>query len=218
VNVDRLGVDLLTLSGHKLYGPKGVGVLYVRSGTPFSAQMFGGSQERGRRAGTEHVAAIAGMARAVQLAGEERHVRSQRMRGLKSRYVQALQEGFGGAVRINTPALPDSVAPNIVSVSIRPTESGPVDGEMLLLALDMDGICVSAGSACTSGTLAPSHVLAAIGVEPEAASATVRVSFGMSNSEADVDYVVERLHVILKRMGVITSGRRAPATEMRNSG
>lgn len=198
LEVDRLGVDALTLSGHKLYGPKGVGVLYVRSGTPLAPLIQGGAQERGRRAGTENVAAIVGMAEAVRLLAEERPARVAHLASLQRRLKEGLREALGDRYRQNTPD--EGAAPHILNIAFPPRNGERVDGEMLLLNLDLAGICVSAGSACTSGTLNPSHVLLAMGLPPETASAALRFSIGKDNSEADIDRAVEVLAAVLERM------------------
>jgi cysteine desulfurase len=209
LDVRKLGVDLLTLSGHKFYGPKGVGLLYVRAGTPFEPVLTGGAQERGRRSGTEDVAGIVGLSRALALACDERAARSSHLRRLQARLMDALRGEFRGAVRINTPDQSDIAAPHIVSIAIPPVGGKGVDAEMLLLAMDLDGINLSSGSACASGSMTPSHVLSAIGLDEPTAAASLRFSFGVSNSEEHVDYAVERLGVVLRRMGITDSGMRS---------
>lgn len=205
LDVDDLGVDLLSLSAHKFYGPKGVGALYVRAGTPFEPLVVGGAQERRRRGGTENVAGIVGLAEALGLAIEHAEVERQRLRTLQRRLVEGLRERFGETVRFNTPlgadgAPAENTAPHVVNVSFPPVKGRTVDGEMLLLGLDMAGVCASSGSACTSGAVEPSHVLRALGVERETAAATVRFSLGRQTSEADVDAAVEHLAALVGRM------------------
>ena len=201
LNVDALGVDLMTLSGHKLYGPKGVGVLYVRGGLDFEPFVVGGAQERKRRGGTENVAAIVGMARAFEWAVVEAGERVAHLAALRDRLCTGLRQTLGDAFVFNTPVGEDvSVAPHIVNIAFPPHDGMPLDGEMLLLNLDMEGVMVSAGSACTSGAIAPSHVLLAIGHDRATASAAVRFSFGKDNTEEDIDQTVERLGTILRRM------------------
>lgn len=195
--VDALGVDLLSLSGHKIGGPKGVGVLYVRAGTPFAAVQTGGAQERKRRGGTENVAAIVGVAEALIRAEAEREAHAAHLRTLQEDLVQRIRQSFGERVRINTPP---GAAPHIVNASFHPTAAGPVDGEMLLMALDLEGVHASAGSACTSGALEPSHVLLALGVPRETAGASVRFSFGRETTAEDVAAAAEALDRVVGRM------------------
>jgi len=198
LNVDDLGVDLMTLSAHKIYGPKGVGLLFVRGGSidlpPF---VRGGSQERRRRGGTENVSGIVGFAAALDLAVEEREERQRKLESVKARLLGALHETCHGEFIVNTP---ESSAPHILNVSFPPADGVPLDGEMLLLNLDVAGIHASSGSACTSGALEPSHVLLAMGVDEKTAEATVRFSFGASNTPDEMDFVADELGRILARM------------------
>ncbi len=205
LDVEALGVDLLSLSAHKLGGPVGAGALFVRQGTPFAPFVRGGAQERGRRGGTENVAAIVGFAEALRLADAERIGHAVRMAGLQERLAGHIRERFGDGVRFNTPLAgfaehAADVAPHILSVSFRPAGGEALDGQMLLVGLDMEGVAVSAGSACTSGALEPSHVLLAMGVPRETAGATVRFSFGRDTTEADVDAAAEALGRVAGRM------------------
>lgn len=199
LDLDALGVDLLSLSGHKIGGPKGVGVLVVRAGVPFEPFVAGGAQERGRRGGTENVAAIVGMAEALRLAADEQPEASARLASLRDRLAARLSDVFGERLRLNTPH--GAAAPHILSVSFPPGPRGPLDGEMLLAAMDLEGVAVSAGSACTSGALEPSHVLLAMGVPRETAAATVRFSLGRTTTEADVDTAAETLSRVVARLG-----------------
>ena len=182
VGLDALGVDLFSISAHKLGGPKGVGALVVRARTPFVVRQTGGSQERKRRGGTENVPGIVGLGEALALAEAERAETAIRVAGLRDALRRSLEETMGDRLVVHTPS--NNAAPHILSVSLRPDP--PVDGEMLLAALDLEGVRASAGSACTSGALEPSHVLLALGVPRETAAATVRFSFGRSTTEADV--------------------------------
>jgi len=204
LNVQVLGVDLLTLSGHKFYGPKGAGVLYVRGGVTLSPLVEGGGQERGRRGGTENVAAIVGLTTAFELAMEEANERVLHLTRLRDRLCRLLREALGDKYVSNTP-LDGDAAPHILNLSFLPVDGEPLDGEMLLLNLDLEGVMVSAGSACTSGTLEPSHVLLAIGRDRAVAAATLRFSFGKDNTEADVDYTAGKLEKVLRRMGASIS-------------
>ena len=203
LDVDRLGVDLMSVSSHKAGGPKGAGALFVRAGTPFEALVAGGAQERRRRGGTENVAALVGFARALALAEAERAAHAARLGALQARLAGQLREAFGEALRFNTPLAgfaeaPVLVAPHILNVSFR--AAAPLDGQMLLVGLDMEGVHVSSGSACTSGALEPSHVLLAMGVDRETAGATVRYSLGRDTTEADVDAAVEATRRVVVRM------------------
>ncbi|MGB3543414.1 cysteine desulfurase family protein [Rubrivirga sp.] len=197
LGVDDLEVDLLSLSGHKVGGPKGVGALYVRSGTPFSAMQTGGAQERGRRGGTENVAAIVGFATALRLAEADRVLEAERLSRLRDELRSRLGAAFGDQIVVNTPS---EAAPHILNVSFRPGPSGPLDGEMLLTALDLEGVHASAGSACTSGALEPSHVVTALGLGRETAAATVRLSLGRTTTAADLEDAVGALTRVVRRL------------------
>ncbi|MDX1532488.1 MAG: aminotransferase class V-fold PLP-dependent enzyme, partial [Rhodothermales bacterium] len=203
LDVNDLGVDLLSLSAHKAYGPKGAGVLYVRSGTPLAPLVLGGAQERRRRGGTENVAAVVGLAVALERAQATAEAERARLRGLQHRLAGRLRARFGETVRINTPldeAADERSAPHVLNVSFPPVEGRAVDGEMLLLGLDVAGVCASSGSACTSGAVEPSHVLLALGVERATAQATVRFSFGRATTAAEVDRAAEALIELVERM------------------
>ena len=200
LDVDALGVDLLSLSGHKFHGPKGVGVLYVRNGVELGPLVEGGSQERDRRGGTENVPGAVGLAAALERAVDGREERAAHLSGLQRRLVEGLDDAVPGDYVLNTPVGEAPVAPHVVNVAFPPNDGEPLDGEMLILNLDMKGVLVSAGSACTSGALEPSHVLTALGLERETASAAVRFSLGADTTEDDVDYALETLHSTLDRM------------------
>jgi len=202
LDVDALGVDLLSMSGHKFYGPKGVGVLYVRNGVELGPLVEGGSQERERRGGTENVPGAIGLAEALERAVEEDEARRERLSRLQQRLIEGLDSAVPGPYTLNTPIEEASVAPHVVNVAFPPDSSTeePLDGEMLILNLDMQGVLVSAGSACTSGALEPSHVLTAIGLDRPTASAAVRFSLGATTTQADIDYALETLQTTLQRM------------------
>ena len=178
IDVAELGVDMLTLSAHKYYGPKGVGALYVRGGTPLAPIVHGGSQEFSLRAGTENVAGIVGFARALELTVAEAPAESRRIAALRERLESALSEA--GGVRVNGAGAPR--LPHIGNFSFLGVES-----EQMLLRLDLEGIAVSSGSACASGTLEPSHVIAALGLDDEWMRAVIRFSLGRASSEEQVD-------------------------------
>ena len=192
--------DLITMSGHKFYGPKGVGALVVRAGAEVEPLVRGGKQERGRRAGTENVAAIAGFARALELAFEEKACRRRHAEAMRDRLQNGIQAVGGKRVRMVTPPGPGAAAPHILGVVVPPVEERPVDGEMLLLNMDMENVCVSAGSACTSGAIEPSHVLLAMGLDRDTASAFLRFSVGMHTTEDAADRAVEAFDRVLRRM------------------
>ena len=202
LDVDALGVDLLSLSGHKFYGPKGTGVLYVRNGVDLGPLLQGGSQERDRRGGTENVPGAVGLADALERASARAEARAERLAHLQERLVDGLDDAVPGPYRLNTPVGEAPVAPHVVNVAFPPDgpAADPLDGEMLILNLDMQGVLVSAGSACTSGALEPSHVLSALGLDRPTASAAVRFSLGAGTTEADIDYALDTLRDTLQRM------------------
>lgn len=191
VNVRELGVDLLSLSAHKIHGPKGIGVLYVKKGTRFTPYMTGGSQERKRRAGTENVPSIAGLGAAARLAGERLQEMQARVRRLRDRLEsQALAGISGGYVNGQAPRLP-----NISNLSFKNLE-----GEAAAIALDLEGVAVSTGSACSSGSLDPSHVLIAMGLRPEVVQGSLRFSLCYHNTEEEIDRAVQVLETVIKRL------------------
>jgi len=192
VNVDELKVDLFSISGHKFYGPKGVGALYVRKGTRLVPLMHGGEQEKRRRAGTENVLAIVGLGKAVELAGREVAKEAERLAYLRDKLIKGLGEKIDH-IRLN--GHPTRRLPNNVNVSV-----DFVEGESMLLNLDLEGICASTGSACSSSSLEPSHVLLALGLSPEQAHGSLRFTLGRENTEADVERVLEVLPVIVARL------------------
>jgi len=192
VNVDKLKVDLLSISAHKLYGPKGVGALYVRKGTKLVSLMHGGEQEKRRRAGTENVPAIVGLGKAVELAGQEMDREIERLAGLRDKLIKGLGEKID---HIHLNGHPTRRLPNNVNVSV-----DFVEGESILLNLDLEGICASTGSACSSASLEPSHVLLALGLPPEQAHGSLRFTLGRENSEADVECVLEVLPGIVAKL------------------
>ncbi len=200
IDVNELGVDLLSASAHKFYGPKGIGFLYVRGGVDPIAQITGGSQERRRRGGTENVASIVGMAEALRIARSEGHDRIEHAQSMRSLLIDALDSTLGDVVQINSPRESRRSIPGIVNISIPPENGRPLDGEMLLLNLDMEGVLVSAGSACTSGAIEPSHVLRAMGIPDDTARASVRFSMGKDTTEQEIERAVEVLGKVLRRM------------------
>lgn len=205
INVDRLGVDLMSLSSHKFYGPKGAGVLYLRRGTPFMPQLQGGAQERYRRAGTENVPGIVGTAVALELAVAEQHEVSERLTALRDRLTTGIQQTIPD-VKLN--GHPTQRLPNNVNVSIV-----GVEGEPVLLGLDFAGVCASSGSACTSASLEPSHVLTAMGLPADIAHGSLRLTLGRDNTAADVDHVLDTLPGIVQRLRNLSPLARARAQE-----
>jgi cysteine desulfurase len=194
--VNTLGVDLLSVSAHKLYGPKGIGALYVRRGTDLDPLLHGGGQERGKRPGTENVALAVGFARAVELSIASMEKESNRLQGLRNELERRIRMTFPEAIFNGDPS---NRLPHIASVSFDSRQL-PLEGEMLVMNLDLEGVAVSSGSACTSGSIQSSHVLLAMGRDPETAKATVRFSFGKTNSDADLDPVMSALEDVVERM------------------
>ena len=192
VNVDKLKVDLLSMSAHKLYGPKGAGGLYVRKGTKLVSLMQGGEQEKMRRAGTENVPAIVGLGKAVELARQEMDKEAERLAGLRDKLTEGLMDKID---HIHLNGHPTRRLPNNVNVSV-----DFVEGESMLLNLDLEGICASTGSACSSASLEPSHVLLALGLSPEQAHGSLRFTLGRENTEADVERVLEVLPAIVAKL------------------
>ena len=196
IDVQAMGVDMLALSGHKFYAPKGIGLLYVRRGTPLVHQISGGGQERGVRAGTENVAYIVGMARALELAYAECTARVAHVSRLRDRLIDGIPARITG-VRLT--GHPTQRMPNSASFTI-----GGADGESLLLNLDQEGICASSGAACTSGTLEISHVLRALRLPDEEARGSLRLTTGVRTTDADVDRLLEVLPDIVERVRELT--------------
>ncbi|MDO5689181.1 MAG: cysteine desulfurase NifS [Tissierellia bacterium] len=192
IDVNQMNIDLLSLSGHKIHAMKGVGALYIRSGIKLPNLIHGGAQERRRRAGTENVAAIVGLAKAVERSTDDREARNAKLTTLRDYLIERLTTEIE-EVRLNGD--PIRRLPNNVNLCFR-----YIEGESLLLMLDMEGICASSGSACTSGSLDPSHVLLAIGLPHEIAHGSLRLSLGEENTEQELDYVVERLKEIVQRL------------------
>jgi cysteine desulfurase len=189
-----LGVDLLSVAAHKIYGPKGVGLLYVKNRTPWQPMLLGGSQEKERRAGTENLAGIVGLATAMQLAWDEQETRNNHIRTLRDRILYELPERIPDTV-ITGPAEPDRRLPNNFSCCFR-----GVEGESVLLALDMADIAASSGSACTTGALEPSHVLTAMGIDSDLAHASLRLSLGKDTTGEQVDHLLATLPDIVSRL------------------
>jgi cysteine desulfurase len=197
INVRSLGVDLLSLSAHKIYGPKGVGLLFVRRGTPFEEQNAGGGQERQRRSGTENVPGIVGFAEALHLAVTERKESTAHCLRLREKLTQGIFETIDG-VRLNGHSV--HRLPNNVNISFE-----GVEGEPVLLGLDFAGICASSGSACSSASLEPSHVLLAIGLSADLAQGSLRMTLGRENTDEDVDYLLSVLPEMIGKLRAMPS-------------
>lgn len=197
IDAGRQQFDLLSISGHKIGAPKGIGALFIRRGTPLQPLMHGGTQDRGRRPGTENVASAIGLARAVELTLQEREAECNRISALRQRLEAALLEKIPDAVihGRNAPR-----APHVLNVSIPGTDS-----ESLLMALDLKGIAASGGSACQSGSISPSHVLVAMGVSPELAGAAIRFSLGALTTEECIARVAEVLPALAQKARQLTT-------------
>jgi len=202
LSVDELGVDLLSMSAHKLYGPKGVGFLYVRKGTRLVPFMHGGEQESGRRAGTHNVPGIVGLGKAVRIAQEEMDEEAERLTRLRNKLIKSVLENVEHA-RLN--GHPEVRLPNNTNLSISYAE-----GESMCLNLDREGICCSTGSACSSGTTEPSHVLLALGLEPLQAHSSLRFSLGKWTTEGEVDYLLEVLPRIVTKLRAMSPLLKKP--------
>lgn len=195
-DVNKLGVDLLSMSAHKLYGPKGVGALYIRKGTKTVSFVHGGAQERGRRAGTENVPGIVALGKAAEIVRREMFGEAERLTGLRNRLVTGI---MGRIDHTSLNGHPLERLPNNVNVSI-----GFIEGESIVLALDAEGICASTGSACSTGSLEPSHVLTAIRISSEQARGSVRFTLGRWTTEDEIEQVLEILPVVVARLRKIS--------------
>lgn len=192
VDVSKVNVDMLSISGHKIHAPKGVGALYIRKGTKFFPFLIGGHQEKGRRGGTENVASIIGLGRAGELAADNLEVESGRVKLLRDKLENGILKRVPNSM-VNGDI--ENRLPNTTSISFE-----FVEGEAILLMLDEFGICASSGSACTSGSLEPSHVLRAMGVPFTAAHGSIRFSLSKYNTEEEIDYIIEKLPPIIARL------------------
>lgn len=192
INVDECHIDMLSASGHKLNGPKGIGFLYIRKGVKIRSFIHGGAQERKRRAGTENVPGIVGLGKAVELASGSMAERAEKERELRDYLISRIEKEIPYC-RLNGDR--EKRLPNNVNFSFR-----FIEGESMLIMLDMKGICASSGSACTSGSLDPSHVLLAIGLPHEIAHGSLRMTLGADTSKEDLDYVVEQLKEIIEQL------------------
>jgi len=193
IDVVKMNVDMMTVSSHKIYGPKGVGALYVRKGIKISPLVFGGSQERKMRSGTENAPGIIGFGKACELAGQRMEEENKKITMLRDRLIDGIMDSIED-VKLNGPRGDRRLANNVnVSISY-------IEGESLLLSLDMIGIAASSGSACTSGSLDPSHVLLAMGLNHETAHGSLRLSLGRQNTEEEIEFVLKELPKIADRL------------------
>jgi len=199
VDVRALGVDLLSLSAHKFNGPKGTGALWIKRGARVTSILTGGKHERNRRAGTENVPGIAGLGVAAQLAQKKLTGEATRLGALRNRLEEAILARVPGTA-INGSREPR--VPNTTNISFE-----AVEAESLLIALDLEGVAVSTGSACSSGTLEPSHVLRAMGLPSPRTQNSIRLSLGAGNTDADVDFVVAKLPAIVDKLRSLTRAK-----------
>ena len=193
VDVKEMNIDLLSLAGHKLYGPKGIGALYIRRGVRIDNLIHGGGQERGRRAGTENIPGVVGLGKAIEIATENIEENRARLTVLRDKLIDGILERIPYA-RLNGPR-GDKRLPGNSNISFE-----FIEGESILLSLDFEGICASSGSACTSGSLDPSHVLLAIGLPPEKAHGSLRTTLGAASTEEDVEKLLNELPPIIERL------------------
>ncbi len=194
--VADFGCDLLAISAHKLYGPKGSGLIYIKSGTKIQSWNEGGGHERGRRAGTENIVGATGLAKAMEIAFRDMEVETRKMLSMTTRFYELAKEKIPD-IHLNGSL--EKRVPNTINLSFK-----AVEGEAIVLSLDLKGIMVSSGSACTSGATEPSHVLKAMGVPPELGQGSIRFSFGRGNTEDDVEYVVDKLAFEIERLRSIS--------------
>jgi cysteine desulfurase len=199
VDCGALGVDLLSLSAHKFNGPKGAGALWIRRGTRIAAMMTGGKHERARRAGTENVPGIAGLGAAARIAAAKLGDEGRRVAALRDRLERDILERIPGTA-VNGAREPR--VPNTTNISFE-----HIEAESLLIALDLEGVAVSTGSACSSGTLEPSHVLRAMGLSSHRTQNSIRMSLGLGNTEGDVDYLLQKLPPVVEKLRSLTGGR-----------
>ncbi|MBW2333732.1 MAG: aminotransferase class V-fold PLP-dependent enzyme [Deltaproteobacteria bacterium] len=192
VMVQKLGIDFLTLSGHKIYGPKGIGALYVRKGAPFCPLIRGGHQERGRRAGTENTLGIIGLGKAIEMRSQEMEAEEKRLLELKATLREGIEQKIPDVKFIGHPT---DCLPGTLNASFDGAE-----GEAIILYLDLEGISVSTGSACASGSLDPSHVILATGLPAECAHGSIRISLGRENTREEVEYMIDTLPLVIGKI------------------
>jgi len=192
INLSKLNVDLMSMSGHKIYGPKGVGILFVKKGVKLQQTTFGGSHEKNKRPGTENMPGIMGLAKAVEICKENLESEKRKILELRNLLFEQINEKIP---RVYLNGHPEKRLAGLLNLSFQ-----GIEGEALLLSLDLKGVAASSGSACTSGSVEPSHVLSAMGVKPELAQSSIRFSLGRGNTVEDVEYTVEILIEIVERL------------------
>lgn len=192
IDVEKLNIDLLSMSGHKFYAPKGIGALYVRDGVEFEKLQDGGHQEKNKRAGTENIAEIVGLGKAIELIYQEYDEYNQKLKYLRDYYIKEIEKTIPD-IKLNGDR--ENRLPGNANFSFK-----GIDAQNLLLQLDEVGICASAGSACSTGEAEPSHVLTAIGLNPQMANSTLRVSFGSFNTEEDIQFLIKNVQRIVKNI------------------
>lgn len=192
INVKDMNIDLLSLSGHKFYGPKGIGALYIKKGVKIHNLIHGGSQERAKRSGTENVAGIIGLGKAIELAVQELDMESKRLVSLRDKLIDGLLSIPNS--KLNGPTGEERL-PGNVNISFK-----DVNGEAMLIALDNMGICASSGSACTAGSIEPSHVLLSLGIPKDMVKGSIRFSMGLRNNEEDIDYLIKIIPEIVQKI------------------
>ena len=193
-------VDYLSLTAHKFGGPKGIGVLMVSADAPHRPLILGGGQEQDRRSGTENIAFVVGMTKALEISAAKRDVFTRQAQVLRMQFLGSIESRIPGRVKVLSPATGST--PHILNVLIQADDETGVDSEMLILGLDIEGVAVSAGSACSSGTMKGSHVLEALGVTAAEASGALRISFGPQSQMSDVEHLIQALAKVLTRMNV----------------
>lgn len=203
VEVSELGADFLSISAHKIYGPKGAGALYINGDSSWNAWMLGGSQERKRRGGTLNVPGIIGLGKAIERASEKMEDERAHFVNLRNQLLDKLIHKLGDRISLNGSR--DNGVPHIMNMTLRSEDGSTYDGEMLLLNLDIKGIYASSGSACTSGAIEPSHVLMGLGLSEAEAESSLRISMGKDNSPEDITYFADSLYETLEQMGSTVS-------------
>lgn len=210
INVKEMGIDALSMSGHKLYGPKGVGALYLRKGIAIQRLLWGGEQERNMRGGTTNTPAIVGFGKAVEMVTRDIVANGKKLRTMRDYLIRQIQSRIE-MVYLN--GHPVQRLPNNASLAF-----GKVEGESILMLLDMQGIAVSTGSACSSGSLEQSHVLQAIGLSPDLAQGTIRFSMSKSITKEEIDFVVDKLEEIVKKLRRMSPISKTQVGKMKNQG
>jgi len=196
IDVKEINIDAMSVSGHKIFAPKGIGAAYIRNGTPMKPLLFGGSQERNRRGGTENIIGIAALAEAVKIAKEEMSDYYKHVKSLRDYFVNEIKLIAGETIEINSS---ENQSPYILSITFK-NEYYNNDSEAMLIFLDLNGIAVSNGSACSSGTLKPSHVILAMGKKVEDAKGTLRISFNPQNTKEEIDCTIDVIQKMIKKI------------------